>query len=32
MALASGKSIVKCGPITEHTKTAIYIAEKLTKV
>ncbi|XP_065207008.1 RNA 3'-terminal phosphate cyclase [Planococcus citri] len=31
MALANGKSVVKCGPITEHTKTAIYIAETLTK-
>lgn len=32
MALANGKSRVKCGPITEHTKTAIYITETLTKV
>lgn len=31
MALAKGKSVVKCGPITEHTRTAIYIAETLTK-
>lgn len=32
MALAGGKSVVKCGPITQHTRTAIYIAETLTKV
>lgn len=32
MALANGKSVVKCGPITLHTKTAIYIAEKMTQV
>ncbi|XKL64282.1 hypothetical protein PGB90_004368 [Kerria lacca] len=31
MALANGKSVVKCGPITLHTKTAIYIAEKMTQ-
>ncbi|KAJ1523946.1 hypothetical protein ONE63_010494 [Megalurothrips usitatus] len=31
MALADGKSAVKCGPLTLHTKTAIYIAELLTK-
>lgn len=32
MALANGKSVVKCGPPTLHTKTAIYIAEMLTNV
>lgn len=31
MALASGVSKVLSGPLTMHTKTAIYIAEKLTK-
>lgn len=31
MALADGISRIKCGPLTLHTKTAIYIAEKLTK-
>lgn len=31
MALAKGKSRVKVGPITLHTKTAIHIAELLTK-
>ena len=32
MALAEGKSRVKCGEITLHTKTAIAIAQLLTKV
>ncbi|XP_068620478.1 RNA 3'-terminal phosphate cyclase [Battus philenor] len=32
MALAKGKSSVKCGYITTHTRTAIYIATLLTKV
>lgn len=32
MALAKGKSRVKCGPITLHTETAIYIASQLTEV
>lgn len=32
MALAEGKSIVKCGPLTMHSKTAMYITEKLTDV
>lgn len=32
MALAAGLSEVKVGKITQHTETAIYIAEKLTKV
>ncbi|KAK3907183.1 RNA 3'-terminal phosphate cyclase, partial [Frankliniella fusca] len=31
MALAAGKSNIMCGPITLHTKTAIHIAEILTK-
>ena len=31
MALAEGKSVVRCGPITLHTETAIYIAEKLLR-
>lgn len=30
MALAEGKSRVRVGEITNHTKTAIYVAEKLT--
>ncbi|KAI6652907.1 RNA 3'-terminal phosphate cyclase-like [Oopsacas minuta] len=29
MALAEGKSVVRCGPITLHTETAVYIAEKM---
>lgn len=32
MALARGKSIIKCGSLTEHTRTAIYVVEKLTNV
>ncbi|CAF2093763.1 unnamed protein product [Rotaria magnacalcarata] len=32
MALAKGHSKVRCGPLSDHTKTAIYIAELLTKV
>ena len=32
MALAEGKSRVKCGEITLHTKTAISVAQLLTKV
>ena len=32
MALAKGYSKIKTGPITMHTKTAIYIAVKMTKV
>ncbi|EDO40575.1 predicted protein, partial [Nematostella vectensis] len=31
MALANGKSRVKTGPLTMHTKTAIYVAERITK-
>ncbi|XP_067937937.1 RNA 3'-terminal phosphate cyclase-like [Watersipora subatra] len=32
MALASGQSKVRCGPLTLHTETAIHIAKKLTGV
>lgn len=32
MALANGKSQIKCRDITMHTKTAIYIAEQFTNV
>lgn len=32
MAIASGASSVKVGEITLHTKTAIFVVEKLTKV
>lgn len=32
MALAKGQSRVRCGPLTDHTKTAIYVSELLTKV
>ncbi|KAH7107466.1 RNA 3'-terminal phosphate cyclase [Auriculariales sp. MPI-PUGE-AT-0066] len=31
MALAEGKSSVACGPLTLHTKTAIWVAEQLTE-
>ncbi|XP_020893413.1 RNA 3'-terminal phosphate cyclase [Exaiptasia diaphana] len=31
MALAAGKSRVRSGPLTMHTKTAIHIAELVTK-
>ncbi|XP_063227109.1 RNA 3'-terminal phosphate cyclase [Bacillus rossius redtenbacheri] len=31
MAIAGGKSRVKCGPVTLHTQTAIHIAELLTQ-
>jgi len=30
MALAEGKSTVRTGPLTLHTKTAIWVAEQLT--
>ncbi|CAL1703953.1 unnamed protein product [Somion occarium] len=30
LALAEGKSIVKTGPVTLHTRTAIWVAEQLT--
>ena len=29
MALAEGRSVVRCGPVTLHTETAIYVAEQL---
>jgi len=32
MAVAHGKSRVKCGPVTLHTQTAIHIAHQLTEV
>lgn len=32
MALARGSSSVKTGPLTLHTKTAIHIAETITRV
>ena len=32
MALAKGHSKIRCGPLTDHTKTAIYVIEKLTSV
>ncbi|CAF2477317.1 unnamed protein product [Rotaria sp. Silwood2] len=32
MALAKGNSKIRCGPLSDHTKTAIYVAELLTKV
>lgn len=32
MALAKGKSRIKTGPLTLHTKTAIYIVEQMTDV
>lgn len=31
MALAKGKSAVKCGGITKHTRTAIFVAECMTE-
>jgi len=32
MALAKGHSKIRCGPLSDHTKTAINVAELLTKV
>ena len=32
MALGSGSSALRCGPLTSHTKTAIEMAEKMTGV
>ena len=32
MALAAGRSSMKCGPLTMHTQTAIHVAEKIMKV
>ncbi|KAI0332099.1 RNA 3'-terminal phosphate cyclase [Cubamyces sp. BRFM 1775] len=31
LALASGRSRVKCGPLTLHTRTAIWVAEQMTE-
>lgn len=31
MALAKGKSSIRCGPVTLHTETAIHVARQLTK-
>ena len=30
MSLAEGKSRVKCGPLTLHTKTAIHFSQSIT--
>jgi hypothetical protein len=32
MALANGKSSIRCGPVTLHTDTAIHVAKQLTNV
>ena len=32
MALAKGKSAIRTGPVTLHTRTAIHIVELLTQV
>ena len=32
MALAKGRSVVRSGPITLHTQTAIHVAELMTQV
>ena len=32
MALARGKSSIRCGPVTLHTETAIHVAHQLTNV
>ena len=32
MAIADGESRVRCGPLTDHTKTAIHVAEQMTDV
>ena len=32
MALAKGRSVIRTGPLTLHTTTAIHIAELITKV
>ena len=32
MALASGKSVVRTGAVTLHTRTAIHVAEIMTQV
>jgi hypothetical protein len=32
MALAKGKSAIRCGALSLHTETAIYVAKELTEV
>ena len=32
MALAKGKSEIRCGALSLHTETAIYVAKHLTEV
>ena len=32
MALAEGRSVVRCGPVTLHTETAMYVTEQLIGV
>ncbi|CAF1394189.1 unnamed protein product, partial [Rotaria sordida] len=32
MALAKGHSKIRCGPLSDRTKTAIYVVEHLTNV
>ncbi len=32
MALAKGHSKIRCGPLFDRTKTAIYVVEPLTNV
>jgi hypothetical protein len=32
MALAKGHSKIRCGPLSDRTKTAIFVVERLTKV
>ncbi|KAK7084175.1 hypothetical protein SK128_015348 [Halocaridina rubra] len=32
MALAKGRSVVRTGPLTDHSKTAMHVAELMTKV
>jgi RNA 3'-terminal phosphate cyclase (ATP) len=30
MALAAGESVLRCGPLTLHTESAIHVAQQLT--
>jgi len=32
MALAKGKSAIRCGALSLHTETAIFVAKELTEV
>ena len=32
MMLAKGRSVIRTGPVTLHTQTAIHVAELMTKV